>query len=153
MTVFEAMKKGLTKIRLPFWNDHAFLLLNKLDDGRYGPWVELHDPASTKEINKLPVMFLTEHTYEEFIEPPPNLSDLLSQEFVQINFRIYRHRFREIILQARGPAVDLPENAYFRLIYNNVQCDYSRDEELKCMEAIKTAIPLVELDDPPIPYP
>ena len=43
MTLKEAMEKGLTKIRLPVWNPHAYLELYKLPSGHYGPWVTLKD--------------------------------------------------------------------------------------------------------------
>lgn len=50
MTIKEALKSGLTAVRKPYWNETAYLTLQQLGDGRYGPWSKLHDVGTVTEI-------------------------------------------------------------------------------------------------------
>ena len=45
MTIENAIKSGVEKIRKPFWNKQAYLKLNLAN----GPWIELHDPCIQKK--------------------------------------------------------------------------------------------------------
>lgn len=43
-TINELMKQGAIKIKLPQWNEFAYLELTKTFDGEmYTPWATLHD--------------------------------------------------------------------------------------------------------------
>lgn len=50
MTIKEAMKKGLTKLKLPEWNSSAYVELTKLEAGKYGPWVTLYDSGTKTQM-------------------------------------------------------------------------------------------------------
>ena len=52
MTIKEALAKGIKKVRLPQWNNKAYLELPVLGGGKYGLWAELHDPFSCFALGK-----------------------------------------------------------------------------------------------------
>lgn len=37
------LHQGYRKLRLPFWNEFAYIEPDVLDDGTIGPWTTLHD--------------------------------------------------------------------------------------------------------------
>ncbi len=49
MTLEQARERGLTRVRKPGW---AFpddvLILDRLENGTYGPWATLHSPAMAR---------------------------------------------------------------------------------------------------------
>ena len=50
MTIKEAIEKKISKLRLPIWNEFAYIELNLLDNGFCGPWVKLHDVSGDTQI-------------------------------------------------------------------------------------------------------
>lgn len=47
ISINEAMRRGLTKLRLDKWsNPQDHIELQKLDAGNYGPWVKLWSPTA-----------------------------------------------------------------------------------------------------------
>ena len=66
MTIKEAMKAGLVKIRKSGWNEFARLELTKVSYGDstgnlYGPWATVHDPASEAALNTTPTRIMIVH--------------------------------------------------------------------------------------------
>jgi len=50
MTISEAINLGITELRLPEWNPHAKLSLQKNErTGKFGPWATLYDISAPKE--------------------------------------------------------------------------------------------------------
>ena len=54
MTLREAMARGLTKVRMYNWNPQAHLVLDRNEDGMYGPWAKLIDPPGQFALNSKP---------------------------------------------------------------------------------------------------
>jgi hypothetical protein len=50
MTIQDAKRDGISRIRKPYWNHTAFLELPpKFEDG-FGPWCELHDLGTVQKL-------------------------------------------------------------------------------------------------------
>lgn len=54
MTMTEARERKLTRIRKPYWNPQAHLVLTHDPEFGYGPWVTLVDPPGQAAIGTGP---------------------------------------------------------------------------------------------------
>lgn len=46
----EMVRDGHRRFRLPFWNEHAYIEPDILDDGSIGPWTTLHDVMGDERV-------------------------------------------------------------------------------------------------------
>jgi hypothetical protein len=75
MTITDAMKANLVRIRQPQWNDRAYFRLTVLEDqpdGKrmYGPWGVLFDPITEEACNIPPQQVLAiDHPCDEQDKP------------------------------------------------------------------------------------
>lgn len=73
MTIAEAAKKKITKLRMPNWHDRAYLEITLVGEDGYGCWGKLVDPAGEPMgLGEQQVLLIGEisqvDTYEEFTE-------------------------------------------------------------------------------------
>jgi len=69
MTIREALKKRIKKVRLPIWNSAAYLKLPLLPNGMHGPWATLYDISAPEEgIPILIFSIIDDYGYEEIKE-------------------------------------------------------------------------------------
>jgi hypothetical protein len=54
MTIREALKQRIPRVRQPAWNSDAYLRLPLFKNGTHGPWAGLYDPAGQLAI-KVPI--------------------------------------------------------------------------------------------------
>lgn len=47
MTIDEALKKGITAVRKPYWHETAYLELPPKIGNRFGPWCQAHNTGET----------------------------------------------------------------------------------------------------------
>ena len=57
MTIQEAIKKRLDRVRLPWWTSNAYLEFQRTPAGVYGPWVKIIEPIAP-EGNDVPLATL-----------------------------------------------------------------------------------------------
>jgi len=65
MTIKEALAKGIKKVRLPQWDNGAYLELPILEGGKYGPWAKLYDQSVSFGITKPMSIFILHLTKDE----------------------------------------------------------------------------------------
>jgi len=70
MTIKEALKLGIKKVRLPRWEERAYLELPILKSGGFGPWAIIYDSATPEGLPILIFDLLKEERkdFEEFKE-------------------------------------------------------------------------------------
>jgi len=68
MNIYQAAKKKIKYLRLPQWNDKAYIELELMGNCRVGPWVRLYDPYSTETPIDLLVSQVLSEDYVEFIK-------------------------------------------------------------------------------------
>lgn len=63
-TFSELAAQGYSKLRLPGWNPSAYLQLDLLEGGQYGPWAKLRDPISEEAMRTV-----AEQSGKEYVPP------------------------------------------------------------------------------------
>lgn len=70
MTIDQAAKAGISRLRLPAWNPDAWLEIHLVDGGFYGPWAKLHDVGVEPDGLLIPIFQIWgESTWEACSEP------------------------------------------------------------------------------------